>query len=176
VLRRALYKAVVLPVAFGSIFTAAAGCRTPRTGIPTPPPSLLRFSISRGDAEPKSVNGAPLVITFTDADSTRILTSRDARSFWREYSVSSQGELRVHVAVRGETPYVRGEGMAVIPLRPDLLLEIFVFAWSPSMDPRFHGCQCPHRVAFALHGTNTLQDSIVIAWGPSSRSHPNPPH
>src|SRR6266540_5868628 len=123
-MRRVFYKAAVIPLAVVSIFIPVTGCRTGGKGIPAPAPSLLRFRISRGDAEPKSVNGAKLVITFTDADSTRVLTSRDSNSWWREYSISSHGGVRVHVSVRGERPYVRGEATALIPLRPDLFLEI----------------------------------------------------
>jgi hypothetical protein len=137
-------------------------------------PSLMRVRVSRGGPEPKIVRGARYDISISDHDSTRVFATTDS-SFWsREYRISSARDLHIRVIVSGETPYVRGEANATIPLRPDLYLWVFVYAWSPSTDPRLYGCRCPGRAGSPLRGDAPLQDSIIIAWEVQSRSRPSP--
>jgi hypothetical protein len=159
------------------LFAGTAGCGHTRAGTavtPDPEPSFMRLIIFRGDAEPQSAHGARFVVTMTDATSTRKLTSEGPDAPWREYPVSSVGALRVQVTVRGDSPRVRGDANAVIPLQPDLFLSVYVYAWSPSMNPQLYGCRCPHRLAFPLQAPPSVGDSLIVAWSPQSRSHPNP--
>jgi hypothetical protein len=135
----------------------------------------MRLAVYRGDAEPKAVNSAKFVVTMTDANGTRTFTSASPNApWWREYSISTHSSLRIQVTVRGDTPYVVGDAATDIPLKPDLFLHLFVYAWSPSMDPHLYGCQCPHRLAFPLHASAPINDSLIIAWENETRSRPNP--
>lgn len=154
--------------------TACALSHGKEAGPPSPAPSFMNVSIYRGDAQPKTVRGATFVVTTMDADSTRTITSMGPDAPRREYPLSSTGTLRVQVTVRGNQPFVEGDASVAIPLQPDLLLSVFVYAWAPTMNPRLYGCGCPHRVAFPLRAANTIQDSLIIAWWPRSRSHGDP--
>jgi hypothetical protein len=165
-------------VAWLSLLSGIAACGFLKGAKPVEPggaPTRMRFTLLRGDAQPQTVVGARFAVTLADANGARTITSTGLEAPWREYRISDAGPLRVHVTVRGESPYVRGDAMTSIPLHPDLFLDLFVYAWSPSMDPHLHGCRCQHRLAFPLQTASAVNDSLIIAWSTQRISCPNPP-
>jgi hypothetical protein len=157
------------------VFVGLSSCRPAPAAHGAQPqhkPSFVRINVSRG--VPKSVTGAQFVVTMTDADGTKTLTLSGPDGVWRTYPVSTSDSLTVHVTLRGDNPYVRGEATAVIPLRPDLLLHLFIYAWSPSMNPFLYEVHAPYRRAFPLRASTPLSDSLIIAWENETRSCPNP--
>jgi hypothetical protein len=157
------------------VFVALSSCR-PATlahdAQPQDPPSFVRVRVSRGVA--KSVTGAQFAVTVTDASGAKTLTLSRPGAIWRTYPTSVRDSLTVHVTVHGENPYVRGDATAVIPLRPDLLLDLVIYAWDPSMDRLIYEVHAPYRLAFPLHASAPVNDSLIIAWENETRSRPNP--
>jgi len=137
-------------------------------------PSFMRVNISPGMRDVRNPRIVRYVVSLSDRDTTRVL-STDSSLLWREYRISSAGDMHIRVDVDGKRPRVRGNGNATIHLRPDLLLEVFIYQRSRSQDPRLYGCQCRGRAAFPLYGEDAAGDSLVIAWDWQTRSRPNPP-
>jgi hypothetical protein len=166
-------RSALIPTAV--LFAALAGCNASREKNiirPAAAPSFVRVNVSRG--VPESISGAQFVVRMTDADGARTFAPSKSDAPFREYPISTNGSLGILVTVRGDNPAVTGDATATIPLQPDLLVNLFVYAWSPSMDPRLYGCMCPNRIAFPLQASTATYDSLIIAWEPESRSRPSP--
>ena len=156
------------------LLAGTIACAQPRGGMPVGSeygPNFMQFRLIRGDAQP----GARVDVVLTEPSGTRTFTSTDPQSAFGEYRLGDAGSLRVSATVRDDSAYVRGDGLAVISLEPDLMLYILVTVLSPSRDPRFYGCpSCQHRLAFPLVGATVITDSLVIWWSSYRMSRPPP--